>query len=130
MSVVVRYLGGTRFEVKSRNHSIIVDQPESEGGTDEGMTPVELLGASLSSCMAYYASQFLGRRIKDLEDLEVRCSLQYSEDPHRVGSIDLTVYPPRSLTPQEKMGLLRSIEQCTVENTLKRTPEIRITINV
>ena len=128
MSLTVNYLSGTKFKVTCRKHSIITDQPESEEGTDQGMTPVELLNASLSACTAYYASLFLKRHIQDLAELEVRCTWNYLEEPHRVGVINLTVVPPRVLTKQEKIGLLRSIEHCTIENTLKNTPEIRINI--
>lgn len=128
MSVVVKYLNGTKFEVTCRGHSIISDQPESEQGTDKGMTPVELLNASLSACSAYFASLFLKRRIQDLKGLEVRSTWQYSENPHRVGTITLTIIPPRALTKQEKTGLLKSIEHCTIENTLRYTPEIRVDI--
>ena len=124
----MNYVSGMKFKVTCRNHSIITDQPESEEGTDQGMTPVELLNASLSACAAYYASLFLKRHIQDLMGLEVRCTWGYSESPHRVGVINLTIVPPRVLTKQEKTGLLRSIEHCTIDNTLKHTPEIRINI--
>ena len=128
MSLTVNYLSGTKFKITCRKHSIITDQPESEEGTDQGMTPVELLVASLSACTAYYTSLFLNRRIQDLTNLEVRGTWNYLEGPHRVGIINLTVVPPRVLTKQEKIGLLRSIENCTIENTLKNTPEIRVDI--
>jgi len=128
MSLTVNYISGTKFEVICRSHSIITDQPESDGGADQGMTPVELLNASLSACAAYYASLFLKRHIQDLMRLEVRCTWNYSESPHRVGVINLTIVPPRALTKQEKIGLLRVIEHCTIENTLKHPPEIRIDV--
>ena len=128
MSLTVKYLEGTKFEATCRSHSIITDQPESENGTDQGMTPVELFNISLASCAAYYASTFLKRRVKDLTGLEVRSSWQYLEDPHRVGAIYLTIVPPRVLTEPERKGLLRSVEHCTIENTLKHTPDIRIDI--
>ena len=126
MSLTVNYLSGTKFKVTCRNHSIITDQLISEEGTDKGMTPVELLNASLSACQAYYASLFLRRHIQDVTGLEVRCTWNYSESPHRVGVINLTVGPPRVLTKQVKIGLLRSIEHCTIKNTLKHPPEISI----
>ncbi len=130
MSLTVKHLEGTRFEVTCRTHKIIVDQPTSEEGTDQGMTPVELLNASLASCAAYYAVTFLERRIPDLKGLEVLCNWQYSESPHRVGAVNLTIVTPRVLTESEKRGLLRTIEHCTVENTLKRTPSMSIDIKV
>ena len=128
MSLTVNYLSGMKFKVTCREHSIIIDQPESEEGTDQGMTPVELLNASLSACQAYYASLFLRRHVQDVTGLEVRCTWNYLEDPHRVGVINITVVPPGVLTKQVRIGLLRIIEHCTVENTLKNTPEIRINI--
>ena len=115
------------FEVTCRGHSIITDQPEPVG-TDQGMTPVELFIASLSACAAHYAQLFLKRRIRDLKGLEIISTWQFLENPHRVGAITLTIVPPRSLTEQEKTGLLKSIEQCTIENTLKHQAEIKIDI--
>jgi len=130
MSLIVKQLEGVKFEVTCRTHRIIVDQPESEKGTDQGMTPVELLNASLASCAAYYAVTFLERRIPDLTGLEVQSSWQYSENPHRVGVMCLTIVTPRVLTESERSGLLRTVGHCTVENTLKHIPNISIYIKV
>jgi len=128
MSLTVKHLDGVKFEVTCRSHRIIIDQPGSEEGTDQGVTPVELLNASLASCVAYYAVTFLKRRIPDLTGLEIQCSWQYSENPHRVGAIHLTIVTPRVLTESEKNGLFRTVRHCTVENTLKHIPSIRIDI--
>jgi len=128
MSLTVKHLEGVKFEVTCRGHRIVVDQPKSEKGTDGGMTPVELLNASLASCVAYYAVTFLKRRIPDLTGLEVQSGWQYSENPHRVSAMHLTIVTPRLLTESEKSGLLRAVEHCTVENTLKHIPSIRVNI--
>ena len=128
VSLVVKYLEGTKFEVACRSHKIITDQPKSEDGTDQGMTPVELLNAALASCAAYYAVMFLRRRIPDLKELEVQSSWQYSEKPRRVGAVHLTIVSPRLLTESERKGLLRAVRSCTVENTLKNAPNIEIMV--
>jgi putative redox protein len=39
-----------QFEIKTRTHSIVSDQPAENAGFDEGMTPPELLLASLGAC--------------------------------------------------------------------------------
>ena len=62
MEVQVEHLGGVQFEVKARQHTIACDQPESLGGYDEGMTPPELLLASLGSCAAFYAAAYLKKK--------------------------------------------------------------------
>ncbi len=128
MSLSVKYLKEKKFEVICRSHRIIVDQPLSEDGTDQGMTPIELLNASLASCAAFYAVTFLKRRIPTFSGLEVRSTWQYSEDPHRVGTIHLSIVLPKSLSEYEKRGLLRTVEHCTVEHTLKHHPQVHIDI--
>jgi uncharacterized OsmC-like protein len=42
--------GGMKTEVKARNFSIVIDEPESLGGSDQGATPTELVLASLAGC--------------------------------------------------------------------------------
>ena len=128
MRMTVRYEQGTRFEVQSRTHRIVVDQPESEDGTDQGMTPVELFVASLTSCIAYYASTFLRRHVSDLTGLEVQSNWEYLENPHRIGAMHFVILIPHTLTESEKRGLLRTVEHCTVENTIKHNPSISVEI--
>jgi uncharacterized OsmC-like protein len=128
MSLTVRLLSETEFEITCRNHRIVVDQPKSEKGTDKGMTPVELLNASLASCVAHSATTFLKRRVTDLTGLTVEGTWQYTEDPHRIGAMQLRIVTPSSLTKSEKYGLLRAVEHCTVENTLRHVPNITIEV--
>jgi uncharacterized OsmC-like protein len=40
---------------------VLTDQPTTAGGEDAAMTPVELLVASLGSCVAFYAGRYLAR---------------------------------------------------------------------
>ncbi len=128
MNLSVKYLKGKKFEIICRDHRIIIDQPESEGGTDQGVTPIELLNASLASCAAFYAVTFLKRRITTFSGLEIRSTWLYLEDPHRVGTIHLSIVLPQRLSEYEKRGLLRIVQHCTVENTLKHPPQIHIDI--
>ena len=53
MEVTVEHLGAVQFEIKARQHTIACDQPPENGGFDEGMTPPELLLASLASCAGF-----------------------------------------------------------------------------
>ena len=126
MSLKVRYVEGKKFEVKCRSHRIVVDQKKSEDGTDEGMNPIELFIAALASCVSYYALMFLKRRIKNLKGLEVQSSWEYSEDPHRIGEIYLTIHIPENISDRVRKGLMRTIEHCTVKNSLDNPPKIHM----
>ena len=59
MEVLIEHLGAVQFEIKARQHTIACDQPAENGGYDEGMTPPELLLASLGSCAGFYAAMYL-----------------------------------------------------------------------
>src|SRR5678816_3766136 len=72
MEVTVEYLGAAQFEVRARNHKIACDQPEENGGFDEGMTPPELLLASLGTCAGYYAAEYLRTRQLPTAGMRVR----------------------------------------------------------
>lgn len=42
---------GMTVAVKARNHTIVIDEPVEQGGTDKGMNPVELLLSSIAACL-------------------------------------------------------------------------------
>jgi putative redox protein len=54
MKVTVEHSGSVQFEISARGHRIVNDQPVAAGGFDEGMTPPELLLASLGACAGYF----------------------------------------------------------------------------
>ena len=62
MQVTIKHLNRVQFSIQARSHSITSDQPIENDGTDTGMTPPELMLASLGSCAAYYAAQYLKAR--------------------------------------------------------------------
>jgi putative redox protein len=83
MEVTVEHLGSVQFEIKTRGHSIISDQPLEHGGFDEGVTPPELLLASLGSCAGYYAAQYLRKHKLAGEGARVRVSCDKVKTPHQ-----------------------------------------------
>jgi putative redox protein len=53
LEVITKHLGAVQFEIAARDHKIYSDQPIESGGFDEGMTPPELMLASLGACAGY-----------------------------------------------------------------------------
>jgi uncharacterized OsmC-like protein len=126
--MTVTLVENVKLEAESRGHRIILDQPVEEGGSDAGMTPVELFIASLGSCIAYYATVFCQRRKIPPDGLRVELSWEWAEDPHRVGAIDVKIILQKHLEEKEKSGLLRMVEGCTVHNTIRNAPKVKFTI--
>ncbi len=130
MEVKITHLDQVKFVVHSRSHSIICDQPAENGGTDSGMTPPEFLLASLGSCAAFYAVQYLRTRNLDDRGVEVSVTAEKLKQPARIGNFKIQVTCPIALTEEQEQGVMRSVHHCLVHNTLLNPPEIEIKLAV
>jgi putative redox protein len=129
MEITVEHLGSVQFEIKTRGHSIISDQPAEFGGFDEGMTPPELLLASLGSCAGYYAAQYLRKHKLATEGTRVRVTCDKVKDPvARMTNFVIEVDVPVELSEEQRGGVRESVEHCLVHNTLLHKPEITLKV--
>ena len=126
MEVKVTHLDQVKFSIQSRSHAILCDQPAENGGEDSGMTPPELLLASLGSCTAFYAVQYLKTRNLAESGVEVSVTSEKLKSPARLGNFRIQVSCPVPLTEEHSEGLMRSVKHCLVHNTLLSPPEIAI----
>ena len=130
MQVKVSHLGQVRFNIQSRSHSILCDQPVDNGGQDTAMTPPELMLASLGSCAAFYAVQYLKARNLADSGVEVSVTAEKLKSPARLGNFTIHVEYPVELDQDHTEGLMRSVKHCLIHNTLLVTPEINIELAV
>jgi uncharacterized OsmC-like protein len=120
----ISFKSPTKFEIESKGHKIISDQPKSAGGTDEGMEPVDLLLASLGSCIAVFVSHILMRRDIPLEKCTVSIDKEMVDNPRRVGKISVKLSLPGQLSESDRKAVMKAASLCTVHNTLHGHPEI------
>ena len=128
MEVLAQYLGDSQFEVGARGHRVICGQPLDNGGSDEGMSPPELLLASLATCAAYYAAQYLKARKLHAGDLKVRVGAEKAAQPARLASFHIDVTTP-GLDERHQAGILRAVKSCLIHNTLLGSPSIEVAVN-
>jgi putative redox protein len=128
MEVTVQHLGAVQFEIKARQHTIACDQPIENGGYDEGMTPPELLLASLGSCAGFYAAQYLRKYKLATEGTRVRVTADKVKDPARIENFRIEIETPIELSEQHRAGVERSVHHCLIHNTLLHPPQITIEI--
>ena len=129
MEITVEYLGSLQFEIKARNHSIICDQPLEDGGFDEGATPPELLLASLGSCSAFYAAQYLRKHKLAGEGSRVRVTCDKVKTPvPRLTNFVIEVDALVELTDEHRKGIRDAVEHCLVHNTLLHAPKITLKV--
>ncbi|MCQ6956663.1 OsmC family protein [Mucilaginibacter aquariorum] len=61
--------------VTSDNHTIIADEPAGLGGTDKGMSPYNLLLASLASCTVITLRMYINRKMWTVDEIAIKLDL-------------------------------------------------------
>jgi uncharacterized OsmC-like protein len=128
MEITVEHLGAVQFEIRARQHTIVCDQPEANGGFDEGMTPPELMLASLGSCANYYAAQYLQKQGLASEGTHVRVTAGKVAGPARLDNFKLEVSLPVLVGDEHRNGVEKAVHRCLIHNTLLHPPKISIDI--
>ena len=129
MEVTVEHLGAVQFEIKARQHTIACDQPPENGGYDKGMTPPELLLASLASCAGFYAAQYLRKFKLATQGTHVRLLADKVKEPVvRMDNFRIEIETPVDLPEQHRAGVERAVHHCLIHNTLLHPPKIAIEI--
>ncbi|MGD0416897.1 MAG: OsmC family protein [Terriglobales bacterium] len=128
MEITVEHLGALQFEIRARQHLIVSDQPPENGGHDEGMTPPELLLASLGSCVGFYAAQYLRKHKLATEGTRVRVIADKLKDPARIDNFRIEIETSAALTEQHRSGVENAAHHCLIHNTLLHPPSIVVEI--
>jgi len=128
MEVLIQHLGAVQFEIKTRQHSVISDQPTENNGYDEGMTPPELLLGSLGSCAAYYAVDYLKRNRLLKEGTTVRVTADKVKAPFRLDNFKVEVDVPGELNDAQAKGVEEAVHRCLIHQTFLHPPKIDVEI--
>lgn len=126
--IVVTHKGGLRFSAQARSHQVETDQPEKAHGTDTALTPIELLGAALGSCIALYVQQFCQVRDLPFEGMKVEVRQHSESNPMRIGKFYVRLVMPEQLPAHYAVLLGKVARSCPVHNTLLHGAGIAIDI--
>ena len=118
MRAVARRRGGFQHDLEVGTHQLTVDEPESQGGSDQGPSPQELLAASLASCTAVTMEMYADRKGWDIDGLEVDCRYTPAERgcPTR---FELVMKMPAHLSEEQVERLQVIAAKCPVHRTLE-----------
>lgn len=119
------HAGGLRFAAEIRGHRIETDQPVHGGGEDGAAMPLELLAASLGTCVALYVHHFMLSRNLSTEGLRVEVSTEMAQKPKRIGVFAVRVLIPEGTPEEYRERIERVAASCPAHNTLSHPPEIR-----
>jgi putative redox protein len=126
MEAIVQYRDGVQFDVLARGHRIVTDQPVEANGGDAGMTPPELMLASLGTCAGHYAADYLRARSLPLDGLTVRVTADKALRPARLENFRIEVNMPGLEDARHQEGILRAVKHCLIHNTLLMNPSVDV----
>jgi organic hydroperoxide reductase OsmC/OhrA len=124
--VEARWEAGYRTDVAVREFRLVADEPPGSGGEDAGAMPTEYLLVALSSCFAMALGHVARKRGLELGPLTVKALATY--DGPSFSAIDLEVVFEQG--PPDGVDALveRASRVCYVSNTLRRAPELTVTV--
>ena len=101
--------------VKSGNHTLIADEPIDDGGTDTGMSPYNLLMASLASCTAITLRMYINRKTWIIEEITVNLEMYRTETGIFIES---KLKFKGEVTPEQKKRLITIANACPIHKIL------------
>src|SRR5690606_15882410 len=128
-------IGRERFrtEVRAGRHRLTADEPQAQGGGDLGMTPYDLLTASLAACTAMTLRIYADFKRLDLARVDVRVRHERvhekdcedcEQEGHRIERLAREITLSGDLDDAQRSRLLEIADRCPVHKTL--TGRLRI----
>jgi putative redox protein len=114
---VARRRQGYEHEIEIREHRLIVDEQEDDGGGDQGPTPTELLAASLASCTAATIEMYADRKGWDLGQVEVTADFTQATN-ETPAKFKVDIRSPAELTDDQHDRILTIAHKCPVHRAL------------
>jgi ribosomal protein S12 methylthiotransferase accessory factor len=126
MEIKVNFLDKLRLEAKFDDFTVIADQPIRYKGDGSAPGPFDYFLASSALCAAYFVKLYCDTRNISTEN--IRLSQNNIVDPEsRYQQIfKIQVELPGDISANDRQGILRSIERCTVKKVVQAGPEFVI----
>jgi putative redox protein len=104
--------------VHVRQHTLAVDEPDSNGGEDLGPTPHEVYDSALGACKALTLVWYARRKQIPLEDVGVSVERDDSEERAGVYRLRVTLTLGGPLSDAQRQELLKVADKCPVHKLM------------
>jgi ribosomal protein S12 methylthiotransferase accessory factor len=126
MEVKVNFLDKLRLEAKFDDFTVIADQPIRYKGDGSAPGPFDYFLASSALCAAYFVKLYCSTR--NIPSENIRLSHNNIVDPeNRYKQIfKIQIELPTDISEKDRVGILRSIDRCTVKKVVQAAPDFII----
>ena len=129
MISVTGWIGREHYETHITGYSgseITADEPTDRGGTNKGMTPGELLAASLASCTCITMRMYADRKEWPLERVDVTVDIE-TDHTMAITHIGLNILLTGTLDDMQRKRLVDIGGKCPVHKLLANPVQIKTT---
>lgn len=126
MEIKVNFLDKLRLEAKFDDFTVIADQPIRYKGDGSAPGPFDYFLASSALCAAYFVKLYCDTR--NIPTEHIRLSQNNIVDPENryKQTFKIQVELPPDISAKDRLGILRSIDRCTVKKVVQTGPEFII----
>ena len=128
MQIKVNFLDNLRLESKFDDFTVVADQPIRYKGDGSAPGPFDYFLASSAMCAAYFAKMYCMARDIPTENLRlVQNNIVDPEDRYKQ-LIKIQLELPDGISEKDRLGILRSMERCSVKRVIQNGIDFEIEV--
>ncbi|MDF0378597.1 OsmC domain/YcaO domain-containing protein [Methylophilus sp. YYY-1] len=126
MEVKVNFLDKLRLEAKFDDFTVIADQPIRYKGDGSAPGPFDYFLASSALCAAYFVKLYCSTRNIPTENIRLSHNNIVDPEDRYKQIFKIQIELPADISEKDRIGILRSIDRCTVKKVVQTGPEFVI----
>ena len=107
-----------KHTVRVGQHAFAIDEPASNGGEDEGVTPHDLYDSALGACKAMTVLWYAQRKKLPVEEIHVSVDRDDSQERQGTYRLRVTIGLTGALTDAQRQELLTVAQKCPVHKLM------------
>jgi putative redox protein len=109
-------ISGFQFEIKNGNNQLVSDVALKDGGTDQGMSPHELIESALAACTAITVTMYAQRKGWPLQDIDVQVRITKEG---KESEIERRIHFVGNLSQEQHLRLVEIANKCPIHRLLE-----------
>ena len=126
MEIKVNFLDKLRLEAKFDDFTVIADQPIRYKGDGSAPGPFDYFLASSALCAAYFAKLYCETRNIPTENMRLSHNNIVDPENRYKQTFKIQIELPPEISEKDRIGILRSIERCSVKRVVQNSPDFVI----
>lgn len=128
VTVLTKQISPYTTEATVRDHTVLIDRPESKGGSDRGAMGGELLLASLGGCFMSNLLEIVRTREANISEIQINVVGELEGTPKHYTSIEMQISAQYDDADQMEKFVTMAERACIVANSIKNAIDLKFTI--